>query len=274
MLCIVKVFAHRGASTQYAEHTRAAFLHALTVGAHGIETDVQLTADGHLVCWHDATLNRTSNGRGPVQSHTLAELRNLDVHTWKSRGKALPSNYGGPRDQLVTLDELTQLAITAGRPVELAVELKSTPENSGGLEDAVLAWLDRWGWEAVTSTLRPDGHASQVSVSLMSFARTALNRLGTVVPSRYLCPLFLPGDGHQFTLGIATESGPMDLLGPSTAWLSRYESVLREWTGAGRTVRMWTIETELQLRFARQFGIQQVTVDDPAWALDRVPSLV
>ena len=42
----VKVFAHRGASTQYAEHTRAAYAHALAVGADGIETDVQLTADG------------------------------------------------------------------------------------------------------------------------------------------------------------------------------------------------------------------------------------
>src|SRR5699024_1378738 len=65
----VKVFAHRGASTQYAEHTRAAFSHALAVGADGVETDVQITADGVLVCWHDSTVNRTSNGQGAVQAH-------------------------------------------------------------------------------------------------------------------------------------------------------------------------------------------------------------
>ena len=43
----VKVFAHRGDSALFAENTRAAFAHALAIGAHGIETDIQLSADGH-----------------------------------------------------------------------------------------------------------------------------------------------------------------------------------------------------------------------------------
>src|SRR5699024_4712594 len=114
----VKVFAHRGASTHYAEHTRAAYAHALTVGADGIETDVQLTADGQLICWHDPTVNRTSNGQGPLEAHTLAELRQLDVHTWKTRSAKLPSEYGDASNQLMTLDELTLMLMGANRPVE------------------------------------------------------------------------------------------------------------------------------------------------------------
>ena len=267
----MKVFAHRGASTQYAEHTRAAYAHALAVGADGVEADVQLTADGHLVCWHDATLNRTSNGRGPLDSHTLAELRQLDVHSWKTRTAALPSEYGDATNQLVTLDELTMLLLDANRPVELAVELKITRTNAGHLEDAVLNWLQRWGWSPESGTLCPGGKPSHVSVSLMSFSRPAIDRVAQTVPAPYLCPLFNAHDGHALQIGAAdVESGPAELLGPSTSWLAHHASVLRQWTNEGRTIRMWTVATDRQFDTARQLGVQQLTVDDPAWALQRV----
>lgn len=267
----MKVFAHRGASTQYAEHTRAAYAHALAVGAHGVEADVQLTADNHLVCWHDATLNRTSNGRGPLASHTLAELRQLDVHSWKTRTADLPSAYGDGANQLLTLDELTLMLIEADRPIELAVEMKITRANAGRLEDAVMGWLQRWGWDAATCTLCPGGNPSQVKVSVMSFSRSAVDRVADVVPTSNLCPLFNAYDGQALQIG-ATEptSGPAELLGPSTSWLAHHASVLRRWTDEGRMVRMWTVATNRQFEIARRLGIQQVTVDDPQWALQRV----
>ena len=268
----VKVFAHRGASTQYAEHTRAAYTHALAVGADGIETDVQLTADGHLICWHDATLNRTSDGRGPLESHTLAQLRQLDVHSWKTRTADLPAEYGDATNQLVTLDELTLILLEANRPVELAVELKITPANAGHLEDAALSWLQRWGWDPTSSTLYPGGNPSQVQISLMSFSRRAVEHLAQTVPARYVCPLFHAHDGHALQLGAspAPSTGPAELLGPSTSWLAHHASVLRRWTREGRTVRMWTVATDRQFQTARELGVQQVTVDDPQWALHKV----
>ena len=270
----MKVFAHRGASTQYAEHTRAAYAHALAVGADGVETDVQLTADGHLVCWHDATLNRTSNGRGPLASHTLAELRHLDVYSWKTRSEHLPSAYGDTTNQLMTLDELTLLMVQAQRPVEIAVELKVTPANAGLLEDAVLGWLQRWCWDSTTSTLCPGGTQTQVQVSLMSFSRRAVDRVAETVPAPYVCPLFNSHDGHALQIGNAAgaSSTPAALLGPSTGWLAHHASVLRRWTDEGRTVRMWTVATDRQFETAQTLGIQQVTVDDPQWALHRVPA--
>lgn len=66
------VVAHRGASAARPEHTLAAYDLALKEGADGVECDVRLTRDGHLVCVHDRRLDRTSTGAGLVSTMTLA----------------------------------------------------------------------------------------------------------------------------------------------------------------------------------------------------------
>jgi len=73
------VVAHRGASAARPEHTLAAYDLALKEGADGVECDVRLTRDGHLVCLHDADVRRTTDGKGKVSDFTLAELRRLDA---------------------------------------------------------------------------------------------------------------------------------------------------------------------------------------------------
>ena len=137
------VYAHRGSSHRYPELTRAAFVQALADGADGVECDVHLTRDGHLVLHHDAHLGRTSNGRGAVAQHTLAQLRGLDVVTWK--GVRIPPSHGAVHEQLMTLEELLDLLLGAGRPVGLAVETKHPSPFGQGLEEAVLALLMRRG---------------------------------------------------------------------------------------------------------------------------------
>src|SRR5919112_4289202 len=88
-----RVIAHRGSSAALAEHTLAAYLRALDDGAAGLECDVRLTRDGHLVCVHDRRLDRTSNGRGLVSAKTLAELDALDFGSWhpSAAGTASPT---------------------------------------------------------------------------------------------------------------------------------------------------------------------------------------
>ncbi|MFN8538945.1 MAG: glycerophosphodiester phosphodiesterase family protein [Thermomicrobiales bacterium] len=78
----MQIIAHRGASGYAPENTRVAFERAIAMGADAIETDVQLTADGALVLFHDTTVERNSNGRGPLADYTLAELRLLDLGGW------------------------------------------------------------------------------------------------------------------------------------------------------------------------------------------------
>ncbi len=73
------VLGHRGASAYAPENTLAAFALALEQGAHGVEFDVQLSADGQVVVIHDATVERTTNSRGRVAQLTAAELRALDA---------------------------------------------------------------------------------------------------------------------------------------------------------------------------------------------------
>ena len=90
--------AHRGASGHAAENTRAAFDLAIAMGADAIETDVQLTSDGELVLFHDGRVDRTSDGRGPLASFTLSELRSLDIGSWYGEGTTPQT--------VVTVDEM------------------------------------------------------------------------------------------------------------------------------------------------------------------------
>ena len=142
------MIAHRGASAAFPEHTRAAMLHALAVGADGLECDVQLTRDREVVCWHDPTVDRTSDGRGAVADHTLDRLRGLDVVSWHARRPgaepatttAPPAAYGGAGEQVLTLADLLAIATAADRPLRLAVELKHPSPFGHELEERVLAF--------------------------------------------------------------------------------------------------------------------------------------
>ena len=109
----MQVIAHRGASGYAPENTRAAFDRALALGADAIETDVQLTADGQLVLFHDTTVERNSNGRGPLGDYTLAELRALDLGGW------FAPEFAGER--VLTVPELLDEYV--GR-IPLALEIK------------------------------------------------------------------------------------------------------------------------------------------------------
>src|SRR5687768_5015599 len=88
------VIAHRGASSYAPENTLAAFDLALHMTVHQIELDVHFSRDGHIVVIHDDTVDRTTNGSGPVASKTLAELRAVDAASWfgvRFAGERIPT---------------------------------------------------------------------------------------------------------------------------------------------------------------------------------------
>jgi glycerophosphoryl diester phosphodiesterase len=93
------VIAHRGASGSAPENTLPAFELAVRQGADAIELDVRLTRDGVPVVLHDATLDRTTDGRGPVGALTLAELRAADAGARFSLdgGRSYPFRNGAAR---------------------------------------------------------------------------------------------------------------------------------------------------------------------------------
>jgi glycerophosphoryl diester phosphodiesterase len=72
--------AHRGGSGLAPENSLAAFALASALGLRYLETDIRLTCDGHLVCFHDDTPERVTSAAGPVRSKSLGELRALRIN--------------------------------------------------------------------------------------------------------------------------------------------------------------------------------------------------
>ncbi len=130
------VLGHRGASKVAPENTLPSFRAALDQGADGFELDAQLSADGVPVVIHDFSLERTTDGRGSVTAHTLAELRRLDAGAW------FAPELAGTR--IPTLEEVLELA--RGRAIA-NVELKTLDARSGRLEAAVVRLVERLGME-------------------------------------------------------------------------------------------------------------------------------
>lgn len=75
----IKYLAHRGASNLAPENTIKSFELAGKAKAFGIETDIQCTSDGELVCMHDATVDRTTNGKGKVSDISLESIKKLKI---------------------------------------------------------------------------------------------------------------------------------------------------------------------------------------------------
>jgi glycerophosphoryl diester phosphodiesterase len=100
------VLAHRGWRGYYPENTLLAFEMAAKMPIDGLEIDIHSTADGELVVIHDETVDRTTNGTGPVHSYTLAELKKLDAgYRWtKDDGKTFP--FRGRGSTIPTLKEV------------------------------------------------------------------------------------------------------------------------------------------------------------------------
>lgn len=73
------VVGHRGVKGFCPENTMASFRTAIALGVDGIEMDINMTKDGHLVVIHDTTVDRTTNGTGLVSDYTLEELKKLDA---------------------------------------------------------------------------------------------------------------------------------------------------------------------------------------------------
>ncbi|PCJ58067.1 MAG: glycerophosphoryl diester phosphodiesterase [Rhodospirillaceae bacterium] len=76
------IIAHRGASGVAPENTLAAIRRAVELGAHWVEVDVRQTASGHLILMHDATLARTTNGRGKIAATPYEKIADLDAGGW------------------------------------------------------------------------------------------------------------------------------------------------------------------------------------------------
>lgn len=274
----VQIYAHRGSSAAFAEHTRAAYLQALADGADGVECDLHLTADGELVLLHDDDVARTSNSAGSVAELTLAQLRTLDFSSW--HGAVIPPDYGTIATQLLTLPQLLELLATAGRPIALALEFKYGATFKPQLVDAALKTLRSFGWEPEKSS------AGYIHVSFMSFHPDAVKHLAAQIPAAHLCQLLenvqVAGVREELDMGAMTgrtaaflmrramaegerliDDGVAQLAGPGVEYLRAHPGNAARWVAAGRVLRVWTVDTAEDLALCLAAGVEQVTSNRP-----------
>jgi glycerophosphoryl diester phosphodiesterase len=251
------VFAHRGSSQAMPEHTLAAYLHALEEGADGLECDVRLTRDGHLVCVHDRRLNRTSNGRGRVSAKTLAELDALDFGSWHP---ARAEEEDPDRTRLLTLDRLLGAVRDSERQVRLLIETKHPSRYGPDVERRLVDLLRRHG----LADPRPD---NPVQATVMSFAALALRRIRALtpgVPTVYLLEILPPGVGRgrlPFGARIAA---------PKVALVRARPGLIRALRAAGHQAYVWTVNTDADLDLVMAHRVDGIITDRPRFVLDRL----
>jgi glycerophosphoryl diester phosphodiesterase len=222
------LYAHRGASAEAPENTLVAFRRALEVGADGIELDVHLSADGVPVVIHDDTLERTTDGYGPVAAQSQDSLARLDAGAWFA-----PAFAG---EELPTLE--ATLRLLAGR-LRLNLEVK---EARAGV--------------AVLDLLRYFPRADAV---VSSFDYGLLVRLRQIAPELPLAVLQDAGNWHR---ALARAEALR-----ACAFHPRADLVNRPLIAACRRrhlpVYAWTVDDPGLARSLTRMGIAGLFTNDP-----------
>ena len=249
------VVAHRGASADRPEHTVAAYELALQEGADGVECDVRLTRDGHLVCVHDRRVDRTSDGSGLVSEMTLAELRELDFGSWHAGRR--DGDAGGDTG-LLTLDTLLTLVLDTKRPVKIFIETKHPVRYGALVESKVLALLHRYGIAAPAS-------ADLSRAVVMSFSAAAVWRIRRAAP---LLPTVLLGETSRFLGGSAATTVGATAVGPSIATLREHPELVDRAAAQGRALYCWTVDHYEDVQYCRDLGVAWIATNHPGRTKD------
>jgi glycerophosphoryl diester phosphodiesterase len=257
--------AHRGASADQAEHTLGAYLAALETGAEGLECDVRLTADGHLVCVHDRTLRRTGEKRGLISTSNLEDLADVDFSQWKKPWADL-DDEADERDRelgrVLTLRKLLETVADYDRRVEVAIETKHPTRYGGLVERRLVQMLKEFGW-----------HEPGAPVRVMSFSFTALQRMERLAPGVQLVQLMDKPTSYSMLRRVMGESW---FVGPGIDLVHGYPKLVRR-MGRRRDVHVWTVNTADDLEACLDLGVKAIITDKPSHILellaDREPAL-
>ena len=253
----MQVVAHRGASHEIAEHTLGAYLAALEIGADGLECDIRLTADGHLVCVHDRDVRRTAMYRGAVSTMELSELSALDFAAWKNPWAELDDEAPDVDPELgsvLTLRKLLETVADYDRRVEVAIETKHPTRFGGLVERRLVQLLSEFGWDRSDSPVR-----------VMSFSFTGLQRLHRLAPQVPLVMLIEKAHHWPMLRRVIEDDW---IVGPGIGELQEHPGLGRRLVKAGRRIHVWTVNTEEELQLCRSLGVEAVISDRPAYIID------
>lgn len=231
------VLGHRGARAEAAENTVSAFKRAIALGAHGVELDVRLAADGIPVVIHDSTLARTTREDGAV-----ADLRS-DVLAGIAAGDAAHALLGD-----VSIPRLSEAFAALPRGAVCNVELKSTAHTGRRHENAVLRAMS--------------AHRGRLRFIVSSFDPRALWRARALDPSVRLGYLVQNTWAGVAGFGLLAKRYGLHAIHPADALVDRAMVGLAHL--AGLRVHVWTVNDPVRARQLARWGVDAVITDDVA----------
>ena len=229
-------FAHRGARTYAPENTIAAFQQALAHGADGIELDVRVCKTGEWIVMHDATLGRTTTGRGYVRRAPLDKIRGLDA-----------GNYFSERFRNERVPTLVEVLKLMHERCLLNIEIKALPTLPERYLDDLIQLIQRHhaGRRCIISSFNP--------IVLRRF-----ERLASRIPT-----------GLLFTAGLSRQS-PKQLLQKFTNVTAIHmhtrvmtPKMFAALKALGLYVMVWGADTPAQMRAMIELGVDGIITDEP-----------
>ncbi|MFC4166178.1 glycerophosphodiester phosphodiesterase [Teichococcus aestuarii] len=237
------IVSHRGGAFLWPENSLEAFRNTLSLAVEQAECDVHLSADGVPVVIHDATLNRTTEGDGPVAARPAADLA-----ATRLRG----AGAGGARVPLLA----DVAALFRDRPMQLQVELKTAPgvAPDPALLPRTLAVLDAAG-------IRPQSRIIAFEATLAAAAMQAGGLAGVIWLFE---PALLRQIGAEGVTGVARAYG-FDMVETHVAALD--DGLMRKLRAAGLKVGVWGANHAASIERALALGVDAMATDDPVLAL-------
>lgn len=236
--------AHRGFSMHYPENTALAFEQALAHPIWGMELDLQLTADGHVVVFHDDDLRRIGASMRHVSGMTLAEYQALDLAAW----------FGGdhPAQCVLTLERLLE---TFGQRTRLLLEIKVNPHARDPLHHRKLMA------HVVRAIVAADLCASTAILcfdfELLVYGHLIDSRVQFVWNQRRA----RRADGDDFLAAYS-----VDFVGLSAAFVEVAHA-------HGKPVLTYTVNDEEALHHVLQAGANGIMSDNPEWLCGQLAGL-
>ena len=233
--------AHRGGSLLWPENSLLAFRNALALGADFIEFDVHLSRDGEVMVIHDATLDRTTTGAGPVRDRSVTELKSVRL---KDRSGAVTA------ESLPTLDEVVAVAAQAKRRMLLEIKVDAAKARYPGIEEKVLAILDR---QAMTA-----------STVVMAFEAPTWRRVRELRPDVATCALY-----SARTLGRSSLATELETLRAAGVRFIGVEhtvvdaGAVAQAQRAGIGLGAWTVNNPADMQRMIEAGVTIVITDQP-----------
>ncbi|MCX7786401.1 MAG: glycerophosphodiester phosphodiesterase family protein [Spirochaetes bacterium] len=245
------VVAHRGGSKLAPENTLEAFSNSIALGADAVELDVHLSKDGVPVVIHDPVLDKTTDGFGLVENHTLLELKKLDAGV-RFKGTRGPRKQGIEIQRIPSLDEVLQ-RIKGKANLQLEIKVRQDGTRYPGIERKVLEALRNYTMVKDTVLLSFDfptlRAVKELDPDLTTCALIGTRYLNTMLPRG------VPAIAEELT-NLRVEYVGIDERKVSSGLLEALRT-------RGLRVGVWTVNDEVRMRFFIQQGVDFITTDRP-----------